>query len=241
MRNPCNPCAAKNPCNPCAATNPCNPCAAANPCNPCAAKNPCNPCAATNPCNPCAAANPCNPCAANPCNPCAAGTTVELTEAEAAKAYDCVSGPMKAAYTKSGNAVAAAYQGWRRYSRVAYQSATHGGRYVQNFANGKARAYGAFEKSGAMPVGSVLAKDSFAVNTRGRVSPGPLFIMEKMPAGFNNASYNWKYTMIMPNGSVFGVTNGRNSAGMRFCYECHASVAEDQDSMMFLPDEYRIR
>jgi len=237
----CNPCAAKNPCNPCAAKNPCNPCAVAAACNPCAAKNPCNPCAAKNPCNPCAAANPCNPCAAaNPCNPCGAGAAVELTDAEAAAAYDCISGQMRAAYGKSGDAVAAGYLGWQRYSRVAYQSATHGERYVQNYANAKGRAYGAFEKAGRMPVGATLAKDSFAVTGNGHVAPGPLFIMEKMAAGFNRDSGDWKYTMIMPNGSVFGETKGRNTAGMRFCFECHMAVDEDQDSMMLLPDEYRV-
>ena len=248
-KNPCNPCAAANPCNPCAvatacnpcaAKNPCNPCAAKNPCNPCAAKNPCNPCAAKNPCNPCAAANPCNPCgAANPCNPCGAGPAVELTNAEAADAYDCVIGQMRMAYGKSGDATAASYTGWRRYSKVSYQSSTHGERYVQNYANATGRAYGAFEKAGVMPVGSILAKDSFGVNGKGSVTVGPMFMMEKMPAGFNADSGNWKYTMIMPNGSVFGVTNAKNSSGMQFCIECHAAVAEEQDHMMFLPEEYR--
>lgn len=225
---------------------------ASAPCNPCAAKNPCNPC------NPCAGgaqagaadcivpsfarsnANPCNPCAAaNPCNPCAAGATAKLTDAQAAKAYDCVVDQMRSAYRKSGNATAASYSGWRRYSRVAYQSATHGGRYVQNYANPTARAYGAFENSGKMPVGSVLAKDSFTITGKGRVSVGPLFLMEKMSSGFNAESGNWKYTMIMPNGSTFGETNGRNSSGMQFCIECHAAVAEEQDHMMFMPEEYR--
>ncbi len=264
-KNPCNPCAAANPCNPCAAANPCNPCAAANPCNPCAAgtqaaaantnrcvvprlakaaANPRNPCAAKNPCaanacNPCAATNPCNPCAA--ANPCAASDDVELTNAEAAAAYDCVTGQMRAAHARSGNATAASYGGWRRYSKVAYQSSTHGGRYVQNYANATARAYGAFEKAGVMPAGSILAKDSFGVNGKGNVSVGPMFLMEKMAAGFNADSGNWKYTMFTPNGAVFGETNGKNSAGMQFCIECHAAVAEEQDHMMFLPEEYRTR
>ncbi len=265
-KNPCNPCAAKNPCNPCAAKNVCNPCAAnpcnpcagaaavasqcviprlvtastCSPCNPCAAKNPCNPCAARNPCNPCAAKNPCNPCAAaNPCNPCGAGGAGKLTDAEAGKAYDCVIGQLRAAYGKSGHPVAASYPGWRRYSRVAYQSATHGGRYVQNYANAKGRAYGLFEKSGVMAAGAILAKDSFGVGAKGQVAPGPLFLMEKMASGFNAASGDWKYTMIMPNGSVFGETNGKNAAGMQFCIECHAAVGEDQDHMMLLPVNYR--
>ena len=263
-KNPCNPCgaAACNPCNPCAAKNPCNPCAAAcNPCNPCAAAaggasacvvprlaqlalanpcaaNPCNPCAAKNPCNPCAAAA-CNPC--NPCGPCGAGAIkVKLTDAESAAAYDCIMNDMATAYSKSGNAMAANYLTWRRYSKTAYQSGTHGGRFTQNYANDKGRAYGAFEDSGPMPAGTQLAKDSFTVNAKGQVGVGPLFTMEKMQAGFNADSGDWRYSMIMPDGSVFGTTGGANAKGVAFCIGCHGIMAEDTDSLYFLPEEYRV-
>jgi hypothetical protein len=239
--------APKTKVNPCAAAKP-NPRLAAA-CNPCAAAkcNPCNPCAAAkcNPCNPCAAAkcNPCNPCAAaacNPCNPCAAGGT-ELTDAEAVAAYDCLLNDLKVAYAKSGNDIAVSYADWPRYSKQAYVSGTHGGRYVQNYANVKARAYGAFENAGLMPSGSVLAKDSFGVKAGGQVSPGPLFLMEKMNAGFNAGTGNWRYTMIMPNGSVFGTTGGKGGAKMQFCADCHLSVTPDVDSMLFVPEQYRVK
>lgn len=263
--NPCNPCAAKNPCNPCAANNPCNPCAAgggaasnacavprlqaaakSNPCaakkaNPCAAKNPCNPCAAKNPCNPCAAKNPCNPCAAsNPCNPCSAAGPVELTDAEAVKVYDCLAKELKTAYAKSDNKVAVSYASFSRYSRQPYVSGTHGNRYVQNFANDTGRAYGNYEKAGTMPAGTALAKDSFSVAANGQVSIGPLFVMEKMNAGFNAESGDWRYTMIMPNGAVFGTTKGADADKVAFCISCHISVAPDSDSLMLIPEEYRV-
>ncbi|MHA1114360.1 MAG: cytochrome P460 family protein, partial [Alphaproteobacteria bacterium] len=61
----------------------------------------------------------------------------------------------------------------------------------------------------------------------------------KMATGFNAESGDWRYAMIMPNGAMFGETKGQNSAGVAFCAECHMSVAEDQDSMFFLPEEYR--
>jgi len=268
--NPCNPCAgssaafskrcvvprlqqaAANPCapksNPCAAKA--NPCAAkANPCgakaNPCAAKaNPCaakaNPCAAkANPCaakaNPCAASNPCNPC-----NPCGAAEAAELQPNEAVAAYDCMLNEMLAAYAKSGHQVARNYIKWRRYSMHSYQSQTHGSRYVQNFANDTARAYGTFERAGRLPVGALLAKDSFLAAPDGKLSVGPLFLMEKMNTGFNPESGDWKYTMIMPDGSIFGETKGKNSAGMDFCAQCHATAAE-HDHLFFLPAEYRVR
>jgi len=231
-------------CNPCAVAK-CNPC---NPCNPCAAAkcNPCNPCAAAkcNPCNPCAAAkcNPCNPCAAacGACNPCGAGGA-ELTDAEAVAVYDCLLKELKAAYAKSDNDIALSYMSWPRYSKQAYLSGTHGNRYVQNYANAKARAYGAYEKAGTMPVGSAIAKDSFAVTANGKVTIGPLFLMEKMNAGFSPSSDDWRYTMIMPNGSVFGTTWGAGGAKVQFCADCHMSVTPDVDSMMFMPDEYRVQ
>jgi hypothetical protein len=46
--------------------------------------------------------------------------------------------------------------------------------------------------------------------------------------------------MIMPDGSLFGVTNGPGSQNVQFCAECHAIVADDQDSLFFLPEEFRL-
>lgn len=146
---------------------------------------------------------------------------------------------MVSAYKKSGLAAAAMYAGWTNYANAPYVSGTHGGRYVNNYGNAAARDYGKYEGAGAMPVGSVLAKDSFAVNGKGRVVIGPLFLMEKMGPGFNAGTGNWKYTMVMPSGQVFGETNGAGSAKVQFCADCHMVVDEEQDSMFFLPEEYR--
>ncbi len=251
----CNPCAAKkacNPCNPCAAKkacNPCNPCAAkkaCNPCNPCAAKkasNPCNPCAAANPCNPCAAANPCNPCAAaNPCNPCgAAAAAPELSEKELVAAYNCLYPEMQAGYAKAGIPAAKGYKKWaKRFSRVSYQSDTHGGRMVNNYSNsiGK-KAYGKYEDLKKAPVGSVYIKDSFSVGKNGSLSAGPIFLMEKKPVGFDKANGDWRYYLIMPNGNLMGTTKGKNSAGVKFCADCHNAAAET-DFLYFLPEEVRV-
>lgn len=153
--------------------------------------------------------------------------------------YDCLSKDMKAAYAKSDNEIAVSYASWPRYSKQSYVSGTHGNRYVQNYANKTGRAYGNFEKAGTLPEGTALAKDSFSVTADGKVSVGPLFLMEKMDAGFNAESGDWRYTMIMPNGSVFGTTKGANAGKVEFCITCHISVAPDADSVFFLPEEYR--
>lgn len=145
---------------------------------------------------------------------------------------------MKKAYAKSGIFVASAYPKWQRYSKVACQSETHGGRFVQNYANGVGKAYGRYEKSGKMAVGTYLIKDSFMVSKKGQVGVGPLFIMKKMPKGWNKSSIDWKYAMVMPNGSFFGETRGRNGAKLKFCADCHNAAAE-QDGMFFLPSKFR--
>ena len=147
---------------------------------------------------------------------------------------------MKAAYAKAGWKSVKGYQSWYNAATGPYPSGTHGGRYVNNYADdhGDYR-YKKFEESGTMPFGSVLAKDSFQVSGNGKVSVGPLFVMEKMGDGFNANTGNWRYVMIMPNGSVFGATNGKNSKGVAFCAECHNAVGEDQDYMFFLPEENR--
>ena len=265
-RKACNPCAAKgacgacNPCNPCgggaAAYSAkcevprlvkaalCNPCAAKKACNPCAAKA-CNPCAAKKACNPCAAKKACNPCAAKAacgaCNPCGATAAPKLNTAEARAAYDCLKEEMVAGYAKSGANVATTYVGWATYNTEPYVSDTHGGRFVNNYANAAAKNYGKFEEVGKLPEGALLAKDSFVVHQNGKMAAGPLFLMQKMSAGFYEASGDWRYTMVMPDGTVFGTTKGEGHEKMQFCIECHAVVAEAQDSLMFLPDEYRAK
>ena len=52
------------------------------------------------------------------------------------------------------------------------------------------------------------------------------------------ASGGWKYTMVMPNGSVYGTTNAAGSSNVEYCVECHLAY-DDQDSLIFMPEEYR--
>ncbi len=158
--------------------------------------------------------------------------------AEAAAAYDCMRSELQSAYAASGNAIAINYQSFDYYSSAPYVSALHGSRYVMNVANQSGSAYGRYEESGTMRNGSVLGKDSFVVASDGRLSVGPLFLMQKMPAGFNAASADWKYTMVMPDGSIFGETNGANSAAVQFCIDCHE--VSGTDHMFFLPAEFRV-
>src|SRR3546814_9464049 len=92
---------------------------------------------------------------------------------------------------------------------------------------------------GTMPPGGIIAKPSFTISPNGNVQLGPLFLMEKMEAGWHPESKNWRYTMVMPDGTVAGRTHGQNAEAVECCVGCHASVAEAQDSLFFIPEEER--
>ena len=164
-----------------------------------------------------------------------------LSGADALTIYNRILDDIVAGYRLSGLAYVDSYRTWRRYNTVPYRSAQHGERYVNNFANDAGDNYRHFEASGAMPAGAILVKDSFAVTKRGDVFSGPLFAMEKMPPGFNPASRDWRYVMIMPDGSLFGTTNGEGSGRVEFCVTCHKLAGDKNDHLFYIPKRYRVR
>lgn len=163
----------------------------------------------------------------------------KISDDDAQFAYDALKARMARGYGASDDPTAGIYQEWKRYNRAPYLSAGHGRRFLNTYGNSTAKAYGQYEKAGRFPVGSILAKDSVAITEDGRANPGPLFLMEKMAEGFNHVSGDWKYTMIMPDGSIFGVTKGTASKQVEFCVPCHLA-AERNDHLHFLPRRLRV-
>ncbi len=154
--------------------------------------------------------------------------------------YRAIDGRMAQSYGESRNIVAVNYLRWRRVNLVPYRSATHGARYVNNYANAVAKDHYVFDGEGDMPVGSIITKDSFTATAAGDVFTGPLFIVEKMAPGFSAAGGDWRYTMIMPDGTVFGTTNGEGSTNVAFCSECHTERGK-RDRLFFVPEERQRR
>lgn len=152
--------------------------------------------------------------------------------------YQKIRALLQSGYAASGDDTAKNYPKWRRLNVAPYRSATHGQRFVNNYVNRAGAAYAKAEESGMLPVGSIVVKDSFVSMEGGATKPGPLFVMEKMPAGFNYVSGDWRYTMIMPDGSVFGETKGANSERVEFCISCHLA-REKYDHLFYVPKEYR--
>lgn len=164
-----------------------------------------------------------------------------VTGEDAAVIYERILEEMVAAYRLAAMPFTERYPEWRRFNTLPYRSAQHGERYINNYANDRAAAYGRFEASGPLPEGSILVKDSFAITADGGVFSGPLFVMEKMAEGFDPPARDWRYTMIMPDGSVFGVSRAQNSAAMAFCITCHATAGDDNDHLFYVPPDLRVR
>jgi Cytochrome P460 len=161
----------------------------------------------------------------------------DLTKQQAENIYVSVLPIINDIFAMSDIGSAVRFTSWKRYNTAPYISATHGARYVSNYANSVASGYGQLKRGETYPKGAILAKDSFSVTSDRKVYPGALFLMEKMAKGFNKPSGDWKYTMVLPDGSVFGATNGENSENVEFCIGCHAAKAS-LDHIFFVPEEY---
>ncbi|MDH3712472.1 MAG: hypothetical protein OET44_01335, partial [Gammaproteobacteria bacterium] len=160
-----------------------------------------------------------------------------LGSAEAERIYHIASESLRTGYAASGVAEAQVYQSWRRFNTAPYLSSTHGNHYINNYANETGHVYGRFEEAGKLPVGTVIAKDSFAVTETGGILLGPLFVIEKLPAGFNEITGDWRYKLVQPDGTFFGETEGRGAERVEYCIACHWAV-EHQDHLYFIPRDY---
>ncbi len=163
----------------------------------------------------------------------------ELTKDEARGHYKSLARRMARGYAAAQMDLNRNYQNWPLFNDAPYISATHGQRFVNSYANRMAHNYGTLQEGEVLPVGSVLAKDSMTVTDEGNVHPGALFVMEKLPAGTNPDTADWRYIMVMPDGSLFGDTMGNRADAVAYCHVCHEAVA-DRDYTFYVPEEFQI-
>ncbi|WP_298817308.1 cytochrome P460 family protein [uncultured Roseibium sp.] len=162
----------------------------------------------------------------------------ELTGAEASAIYDDLKNRLAASYAMSQLKEIEEYQSWPLFNTAPYISATHGQRYVNNYANAIASNYADLEEGELLPAGSILVKDSITVTDDGRVFPGALFGMEKLASGTSPETADWRYFMVIPDGSIYGDTMGANPDLMTYCHVCHEAVAE-RDYTFYVPEDFR--
>ncbi len=161
-----------------------------------------------------------------------------LGTAEINKVYDELKERMAGGYGLAKLAIIKDYQNWRLYSSEPYNSATHGQRYVNNYANRLVTNYGKLKKGETYPVGAVFAKDTITVTEQKKIFPGAMFVMEKLAKGSSPDTADWRYVMVLPDGSMFGDTTGDEAESVEYCHACHIQKSRE-DYVFYVPEEYR--
>ncbi|MDU8942791.1 cytochrome P460 family protein [Ovoidimarina sediminis] len=158
-----------------------------------------------------------------------------LNDEEVLALYDCIKDWMAESYASEGDEIGATYRSWTVTATRPAVAGAHSERFLQTFANDiAAEQYLKFETEGVtMPVGSVLAKESFGINAKtNMLRRGPLFIMTKVAAGEAPDTMGWVYSALQPNGKPMTFKQS-------FCHDCHAGW-EDQDALAYPLEEVRV-
>lgn len=163
---------------------------------------------------------------------------VRLSGEQANISYSSIIDKMRKSYALADYAAAKQYQRWIRFNKTPYLSAGHGNRYLNNYGNQIAHDYLSLQAGQQMPTGAILAKDSFTAKKDQAPLPGALFLMEKLSNGTRPDYGDWRYIMVLPNGSVLGDSEGANPQAMQFCHSCHVS-ARSTDYLFLIPAENR--
>jgi len=163
-----------------------------------------------------------------------------LSASQANRIYDELKERLSERYAMSKLEITSGYQSWPRYNSTPYLSSTHGQRFINSYANALGKDYGKIKGNARYPVGTVFAKDSITVRSEGKIFPGALFVMEKLKAGANSETADWRYVMVIPDGSIFGDTIGDEPELVKYCHACHEAKA-NADYVFYVPRKYRIR
>lgn len=159
----------------------------------------------------------------------------DMSEADIDALYACMREKLVAGYGKSGKGIGKDYAGWKAASVRPAAPGVHGGRFLMTYVNEVGHAeyvkYG--EENVKMPVGTIIAKESFKPNKKGKVRFGPLLIMTKLEAGKAPKYGDWLYAGINGKGKNFKVSQ-------KFCHDCHSGY-EDQDFLGYPADEARLK
>ncbi len=173
---------------------------------------------------------------------CEAGKpAADLTLDDAQALYDCLAPEMLAGYKNGPKMWIPAdrvedYRGWTSANSRPANPGFHDNRYLSTWVNpvGAAEYLRYDEENAKMPAGSIIAKESFAVNKDGKATPGPLFFMEKVAAGVSPETADWYYYMVAPNGVPQAVNV------VTACAECHMGNFGYRDSLGFPIEEVRL-
>ena len=167
-----------------------------------------------------------------------AGDDLSFDEANAV--YDCLKESLYEGYNKGDKRwipkeYVKDYRDWTLVSKAPAAPGFHSGRFLVTYVNeiGAAEYVKFEEERGAMPAGTLIAKESFSVDGKGTSAKGPLFLMEKVAAGTSPETGDWYYMMVAPNGSPQAVPV------VTACSECHQGNFGQRDGLGYPVEEVR--
>ena len=164
-----------------------------------------------------------------------------LSGAEAQKVYECLAEKLHAGYKKGGKgwinkSYVNDYRSWERVSSIPAAPGVHGDRFLITFVNETGAAeYKKYAEDPNIPAGTLIAKESFSVNKKGKAVAGPLFLMEKTAKGKSPETDDWYYMMVAPNGKPVAVNV------MAACSTCHQGAYGHQGGLGYPVEEARVK
>lgn len=159
----------------------------------------------------------------------------DLSLDELGSYYECVKADLAKGYQGGDNAVAKAYPNWKAGATGPAKPGFHSNRYLMTYVNDIGHStYVAYASSDVdMPIGSVIAKESFKIKSGGKLKAGPLFIMEKVGVDKAPEAQGWVYSAVKASGKPMSVKQS-------FCHSCHQAYAE-QDALGYPVPDVRIK
>lgn len=132
---------------------------------------------------------------------------------------------MIAGYQRGDNEIANAYDAWEPTATGPANPGVHSGRYMMTYVNDIGREdYVAYRSDNpSFPVGTKIAKESFAVKGERDFRAGPLFTMEKVAPGIADDTDGWVYDRVNALGRPMPTSQ-------KFCHSCHQAF-RTQDSL----------
>lgn len=164
----------------------------------------------------------------------------DMTHEEALKVYQCIADELYAGYNEVDPGwkhadIVGDYRDWVQVSTIPAAPGFHGGRFLVTWVNETgAEAYTQYAEDPQIPVGTLIAKESFQVTEAGELQRGPLFLMEKVETEASPDTMGWYYMAVAPNGNPMGIDPWKD------CNECHVGNFGHQGGLGYPVEEARL-
>lgn len=149
--------------------------------------------------------------------------------------YKCARPELIKRYQAGDQKLAQDYTNWKAGATGPAKPGFHGNRYLMTYVNDLGiEDYLKYAPSDVdLPVGSLIAKESFKIKGKGKLKPGPLFLMEKVGKDKAPKTDGWFYSGVKPNGKAMKADQG-------FCHGCHMAY-KAQDALGYPAADVRIK